>query len=75
MPRSAILSSCKEIPMSELTKFDDWLKDGGPAALVIREFLQPVEGPDGVLFPATFAAEQGNDPNRFRGGYNIDGDV
>lgn len=58
--------------MSELTKFDDWLRDGGPAALVIREPLEPVEGPDGVFFPATFAAEQGNDPDRFRGGYNID---
>jgi CRISPR-associated protein Csb1 len=55
-----------------LATFDDWLMDGGPAALVIREPLEPVEGPDGVFFPATFAAEQGNDPDRFRGGYNID---
>lgn len=58
--------------MSELTKFDAWLKDGGPAALVIREMLEPVEGPDGVFFPATFAAEQGTALDRFRGGYNID---
>jgi CRISPR-associated protein Csb1 len=56
----------------ELTKFDKWVEDGGPAALVIRELLEPVEGPDGVFFPATFAAEQGNAPDRFRGGYNID---
>ncbi|MBK9120450.1 MAG: type I-U CRISPR-associated protein Cas7 [Phycisphaerales bacterium] len=56
-----------------LTKYDAWLNDDGPAALVIREHLMPVEGRDGVVFPATFAAEQGNDPNRFRGGYNIDG--
>lgn len=55
-----------------LETYDPWLKDGGPAALVIRELLEPVEGPDGVFFPATFAAEQGNDPNRFQGGYNID---
>lgn len=55
--------------MSELTKFDDYLKDDGPAALVIREWLAPVEGPDGVLFPATFAAG-----DTFEGGYNIDGD-
>lgn len=55
-----------------LTTFDNWLQDGGPAALAIREPLEPVEGPDGVFFPATFAAEQGNDPDRFRGGYNID---
>lgn len=56
-----------------LNKYDAWLKDDGPAALVIREHLMPVEGLDGVVFPATFAPEQGNDPNRFRGGYNIDG--
>jgi len=53
-----------------LTKFDPWLKDDGPAALVIREHLLPVEGPDGVLFPATFAA--GEDKSKFPGGYNID---
>jgi CRISPR-associated protein Csb1 len=47
--------------------FDHYLKDDGPAALVIREYLMPVEGPDGVLFPATFAAGDG-----FPGGYNID---
>ncbi len=53
--------------MSELTKFDHYLNNDGPAALVIRENLMPVEGPDGVLFPATFAAGDG-----FPGGYNID---
>lgn len=58
--------------MSLLTKYDAWLTDDGPAALVIREHLMPVEGRDGVLFPATFAAEQGNAPDRFKGGYNID---
>ncbi|MBL9033096.1 MAG: type I-U CRISPR-associated protein Cas7 [Phycisphaerae bacterium] len=51
-----------------LTKYDAWLHDGGPAALVIREHLMPVEGRDGVVFPATFAAGDG-----FPGGYNIDG--
>jgi CRISPR-associated protein Csb1 len=53
--------------MSEWTKFDPWLTDNGPAALVIREHLMPVEGPDGVLFPATFASG-----DNFPGGYNID---
>ena len=48
--------------------YDAWLTDGGPAALVIREHLMPVEGRDGVVFPATFAAGDG-----FAGGYNIDG--
>lgn len=50
-----------------LTKYDAWLEDTGPAALVIREYLVPVEGHDGVVFPATFAAGDG-----FPGGYNID---
>src|SRR5947209_11436779 len=56
--------------MSEVTRFDAWLKDDGPAALVLREHLVPVEGPDGVLFPATFAAAE--DKTKFGGGYNID---
>lgn len=56
--------------MSELTTFDGYVNDGGPAALVIREHLMPVEGEDGVVFPATFAAGDG-----FPGGYNIDTDA
>ena len=56
--------------MAVLTRHDNYLSDDGPAALVIREFLMPVEGRDGVLFPATFAGGDG-----FPGGYNIDGDV
>lgn len=51
-----------------LDKFDTWLSgDIDPAALVIREHLMPVEGPDGVVFPPTFASGDG-----FPGGYNID---
>jgi len=53
-----------------LTKYDAWLKDDGPAALVIREHLMPVEGSDGVVFPATYAAAE--DKSKFGGGYNID---
>lgn len=55
--------------MPELTQFDSYLADDGPAALVVREWLMPVEGTDGVLFPATFAAG-----DNFPGGYNIDDD-
>jgi CRISPR-associated protein Csb1 len=55
--------------MNQLTKFDHFLNDDGPAALVIREYLMPVEGTNGVVFPATFAAG-----DNFPGGYNIDGD-
>lgn len=40
------------------------------AAIVIREPLVPVEGPDGVIFPATYAAAE--DKKVFPGGYNID---
>src|SRR3984893_12294967 len=56
--------------MSHLKQFDHSLADDGPAALVVREHLMPVEGADGVLFPATFAAG-----DNFPGGYNIDGDL
>lgn len=60
--------------MSTLTQYDTWLAEHGPAALVIREHLMPVEGPDGVLFPAGFAPEEGadRDKSKFQGGYNID---
>ncbi len=50
--------------MSSLTQYDAWLTDDGPAALVIREHLVPVEGPDGVLFPASFAPEEGGRPRQ-----------
>jgi CRISPR-associated protein Csb1 len=53
----------------KLEQFDRYLAADGPAALVVREHLMPVEGPDGVFFPATYAAGEG-----FAGGYNIDGD-
>jgi CRISPR-associated protein Csb1 len=52
-----------------LKKYDLWLEDDGPAALVIREYLMPIEGLDGVLFPATYAASE---DKTFKGGYNID---
>jgi CRISPR-associated protein Csb1 len=55
--------------MATLTQFDHYLTHDGPAALVLREYLMPVEGPDGVLFPATFFAGDG-----FPGEYNIDTD-
>jgi CRISPR-associated protein Csb1 len=51
------------------TRFDRWLSDDGPAALVLRQHLIPVEGRDGVLFPPTFAASP---DGKFPGGYNID---
>lgn len=56
--------------MSELDAYDGWLTNDVAAAIVIREPLMPVEGADGVIFPATFAAAE--DKKTFPGGYNID---
>src|SRR5262245_17152607 len=53
--------------MPDLKRYDHYLGADGPAALVIREHLMPVERTDGVLFPATSAAA-----DNFAGGYNID---
>lgn len=50
-----------------LEQFDKYLESDDVAALVIRESLIPVEGKDGVVFPATYAAG-----TNFKGGYNID---
>jgi len=55
--------------MDQIAQFDHLLTSAGPAALRIREYLMPVEGEDGVLFPPTFAASE---DNKFPGGYNID---
>lgn len=56
--------------MAKLDTYDHYLADIGPAALVIREPLMAVEGADGVIFPATFAAAENS--RVFAGGYNID---
>ena len=43
-----------------LEQFDSWLTGrNGPAAVVLREHLMPVEGEEGVVFPPTFAAGDG----------------
>jgi CRISPR-associated protein Csb1 len=51
-----------------LKRFDHYLAADGPAALVVREQLVPVEGADAVFFPATYAASE---DKTFKGGYNI----
>jgi len=40
--------------MSKSNTFDSWLADTGPAALVIKTFLQPVDGDRAVIFPPTY---------------------
>ncbi len=57
--------------MSLSKKIDELLSLNGPAALVIREHLTPVEGEDGVLFPPTYAAQKAGES----GDYNIDIDA
>lgn len=54
---------------TKLTEYDHYLSSSGPAALVIRESLIPVEGADAVFFPPTYAASE---DKTFKGGYNID---
>jgi CRISPR-associated protein Csb1 len=48
-------------------RFDQWLSDSGPAAVTRRSYLEPIEGPDAVIFPPTYPID-GQD----KAGYNID---
>lgn len=57
---------------TDLNRFDEWLTDDSSvAAITLRQWLEPVEGKDAVIFPPTFAK-----PERPRDedwtGYNID---
>jgi len=59
--------------MSELlSQFDAWINDGGPSALVLKEYLQPAAGPGEVIFPPTFAPPE--DQRRDAPSYIIDGE-
>lgn len=52
---------------TDLTRFDAWLEDDSDvAALTMRQWLEPVEGKDAVVFPPTYPIEQN------KAGYNID---
>lgn len=51
--------------MSELlSRFDAWIDEAGPSALILKEYLQPAAGPGEIIFPPTFASV----------GYVIDGE-
>ncbi len=55
-----------------LGRFDEWLSDDSPyAALVLRQWLVPVEGRDAVVFPPTYARPDGVHDEDWTG-YNID---
>ncbi|HWB84103.1 MAG TPA: type I-U CRISPR-associated RAMP protein Csb1/Cas7u [Bryobacteraceae bacterium] len=55
-------------------KFDSLLTDAGPAAIVFRRKLMPVEGKDSWIFPPTFAQSESADEDEEGGGgtYQID---
>lgn len=60
------------VNQGQLQQFDDWLKDDSDvAALVLRQWLMPVEGPDAVVFPPTYARPEGMREEDWPG-YNID---
>jgi CRISPR-associated protein Csb1 len=57
-----------------LGQFDKWLtEDSEFAALVMRQWLIPVEGEDAVIFPPTYAPPKGTNAKEWLG-YNIDGE-
>ena len=59
--------------MSELlSRFDAWIHEGGPSALVMKEYLEPAAGPGDVIFPPTFAPPE--DDKDGRAGYIIEGE-
>ncbi|MEO7733626.1 MAG: type I-U CRISPR-associated RAMP protein Csb1/Cas7u, partial [Kofleriaceae bacterium] len=39
-------------------KIKSWTDPNGPVALVLKEYLVPVEGDGGVFFPPTYANEK-----------------
>lgn len=55
-----------------LEQFDEWLKDESPAAaLVMRQWLEPVEGKDAIIFPPTYLKPEGMRDEDWPG-YNMD---
>ena len=59
--------------MSELlTRFDAWIHEGGPSAVILKEYLEPAAGVGEVLFPPTFAPPE--DQRDAGATYIIDGE-
>jgi CRISPR-associated protein Csb1 len=56
----------------ELSRFDAWINEGGPSALLMKEHLEPVAGPGEVIFPPTFAPPE--DKKEEGASYIIDGE-
>ena len=56
----------------KIEQYDNWLKEDGPVALVIRQYLVPATQPDDIIFPPSYA-----NPSQKKGDppvYNIDGE-
>jgi CRISPR-associated protein Csb1 len=59
--------------MSEtLTRYDALIAEGGPSAIVLKEYLEPATGPGDVIFPPTFAPPE--DQKDVQPSYIIDGE-
>lgn len=55
-----------------LTRYDALIRDGGPTAIVLKEYLEPATGPGDVIFPPTFAPPE--EQKDLQPSYIIDGD-
>jgi CRISPR-associated protein Csb1 len=59
---------------SDLQQFDQWLcDDSDVAALVMRQWLEPVEGKDAVVFPPTYTLNETDAGMRFQKGEEVPG--
>ena len=56
-----------------ISQFDAWIMDGGPSALVLKEYLEPAAGRDEAIFPPTFAPPE-DAPRGTPADYVIDGE-
>lgn len=57
-----------------LTQFDDWQKEGSNvAALVMRQWLESVEGKNAVIFPPTYTLDGTDAGSRFNKGEVVPG--
>ncbi len=55
----------------DISRFDNWISEGGPSAFVLKERLEPAGGDGDVIFPPTFAPPEGSNESP---GYIIDGE-
>ncbi len=57
-----------------IERFDEWLRDGSSvAALVMHQWLEPVEGKDAIIFPPTYTLSDTDVGGRFNKGERVAG--